>query len=221
MIIVSILFIGNLYSEKTLASFSSLAPNTSKSMNINTDGLSNTTNVPNAILENVTSTLAIATNITQNTTSALTNATSALTNATKALENISSIPAVKPLPTTTNATVVNATKLINSIFDSYLPHLFIIVIFLIIIIPLVLDMYLAYRKKTNQSTDKENNRVIGMPGLYRSLMTFGVIVLVGTVIFYLLALITLNINNSTSPILQSLIDILKNLGTILGTALEQ
>ena len=219
MIIVSILFIGNLYSEKTLASFSTLAPNTSKSMNINTDGLSNTTNVPNAILENVTSTLAIATNITQNTTSALTNATSALTNATKALENISSIPAVKPLPTTTNATVVNATKLINSIFDSYLPHLFIIVIFLIIIIPLVLDMYLAYRKKTNQSTDKENNRVIGMPGLYRSLMTFGVIVLVGTVIFYLLALITLNINNSTSPILQSLIDILKNLGTILGTAL--
>jgi hypothetical protein len=105
-------------------------------MNINTDGLSNTTNVPNAILENVTSTLAIATNITQNTTSAL-------TNATKAQENISSIPAVKPLPTTTNATVVNATKLINSIFDSYLPHLFIIVIFLIIIIPLVLDMYLA------------------------------------------------------------------------------
>ncbi len=50
-------------------------------------------------------------------------------------------------------------------------------------------------------------------------MTFGIIVLVGTVIFYLLALITLNINNSTSPVLQSLIDILKNLGTILGTAL--
>lgn len=50
-------------------------------------------------------------------------------------------------------------------------------------------------------------------------MTFGIIVLVGTVIFYLLALITLNINNSMSPVLQSLIDILKSLGTILGTAL--
>jgi hypothetical protein len=50
-------------------------------------------------------------------------------------------------------------------------------------------------------------------------MTFGIIVLVGTVIFYLLALITLNINNSTSPALQSLIDVLKSLGTILGTAL--
>jgi len=80
-------------------------------------------------------------------------------------------------------------------------------------------MFLAYRKKPKDSTDKENNRVVGMPGLYRSLMTFGIIVLVGTIIFYLLALITLNINNSTSPILQSLIDILKSLGTILGTAL--
>jgi hypothetical protein len=58
-----------------------------------------------------------------------------------------------------------------------------------------------------------------MPDLYRSLMTFGIIVLVGTVIFYLLALITLNINNPTSPALQSLIDVLKSLGTILGTAL--
>jgi hypothetical protein len=50
-------------------------------------------------------------------------------------------------------------------------------------------------------------------------MTFGFIILVGTVIFYLLALITLNINDSTSPALQSLIDVLKSLGTILGTAL--
>jgi hypothetical protein len=50
-------------------------------------------------------------------------------------------------------------------------------------------------------------------------MTFGIIVLVGTVIFYLLALITLNINDATSPALQSLIDVLKSLGTILGTAL--
>jgi hypothetical protein len=55
--------------------------------------------------------------------------------------------------------------------------------------------------------------------LYRSLMTFGIIVLVGTVIFYILALITLNINDSTSPALQSLINVLKSLATILVTAL--
>ena len=83
-------------------------------------------------------------------------------------------------------------------------------------------MWLAYHRKptvSSNTTDKENVRALGMPGLYRSLMTFGVIVLVGTVIFYLLALITLNIDNSTSPVLQSLVDILKNLSTILGTAL--
>jgi hypothetical protein len=227
MALVSLLFIENLSSENVLASSSLPASNASKSLTTTTAGLTNTANATNAISENVTGTLANATsalenatNIIQNTTSALANATAALTNATQDLHNISSIfAAARPLPTTANATAVNATSVINSIFQSYLPHLFIIVIFLIIIIPLVLDMYLAYRKKPKESTNKENNRVVGMPGLYRSLMTFGIIVLVGTVIFYLLALITLNINNSTSPVLQSLIDILKSLGTILGTAL--
>ena len=71
-------------------------------------------------------------------------------------------------------------------------------------------MYLAYKRKPNQSTDRENNRVSGMPGLYRALMTFGVILLVGTVIFYLLTLITLNLNKP-SPVIESLIIILKNL----------
>ena len=138
----------------------------------------------------------------------------------KALQSKFNGSDARPIPTPTlNATEVNATELINKIFDHFIPHIFIIVIFLIIFVPLVLDMYLAYRKKPNVSTDKENNRVEGMPGLYQSLMTFGLIVLVGTVIFYLLALITLNIHNPTNPILQSLIDILKNLGTILGTGL--
>jgi hypothetical protein len=213
VILVSLLFIDNLSSEKAIASLSFPATNDSNSLTATTGGVTNTTNATNAVSENVTGKL-------ENTTSALENATAALTNATKALQNISSITAARPLPTTiANATAVNATTIISSIFESNLPALFIIVIFLIIIIPLVLDMFLAYRKKPKDSSDKENNRVIGMPGLYRSLMTFGIIVLVGTVIFYLLALITLNINNSTSPVLQSLIDILKSLGTILGTAL--
>jgi hypothetical protein len=218
--LTALLFVDNLSSEKALGSSSLPAPNTGKSLTTTAARLTNTTNATNAISENVTGILTNATNITQNTTSALANATAALTNATQALQNISNIPAARPLPTTTaNASAVNATTVISSIFDNNLPALFIIVIFLIIIIPLIFDMYLAYRNKPKDSTDKENNRVVGMPGLYRSLMTFGIIVLVGTVIFYLLALITLNINNSTSPILQSLIDILKNLGTILGTAL--
>src|SRR5215216_4702510 len=222
VILVSLLFINNLSSYKSVATTSSPSGlNATEPLRNTTTGggLANTINTTNAtggdaISETVNDRL-------ENTTSALENATAALTNATEALQNISSISAAaRLLPTTTaNATAVNATTIISSIFDNNLPALFIIVIFLIIIIPLVLDMFLAYRKKPKESTDKENNRVVGMPGLYRSLMTFGIIVLVGTVIFYLLALITLNINNSTSPVLQSLIDILKSLGTILGTAL--
>jgi hypothetical protein len=147
-----------------------------------------------------------------NATSALTNATSALTNATSAINKTSNTASAQP-------STVNATQVFHSLIDSNLPSIFIMVIFLVIIIPLVFDMYLAYKRKPKESLDKESSRVGGMPGLYRALMTFGVILLVGTVIFYLLALITININNSGSPILQSLIDLLKNLGTILGTAL--
>ena len=50
-------------------------------------------------------------------------------------------------------------------------------------------------------------------------MAFGIIVLLGTVIFYLLALITLNMNNPSTPAFESLVDLLRNLGIILGTAL--
>jgi Big-like domain-containing protein len=88
------------------------------------------------------------------------------------------------------------------------------------VFPLVFDMFYAYRKKPIESIDKESRAPVGMQGLYRTLMTFGVILLVGTVVFYVLALITLNINNpSNNTTLQSLIDVLKNLSAILGTAL--
>jgi hypothetical protein len=129
--------------------------------------------------------------------------------------------AAPPLPTTAvNATAVNSTQVVEAVIVSGLPVVFIAIVFAIIVIPLGLDIWLAYhRKPTRSSTDKENGRVVGMPGLYRSLMTFGIIVLVGTVIFYLLALITLNINNPTSPVLLTLVDVLRSLGTILGTAL--
>ena len=118
-----------------------------------------------------------------------------------------------------NATGANEVTdtIISAIFEKNLPALFIIVIFLVIIIPLVFDMYIVYKRSPHGRPVKGEARQ-GMPGLYRSLMCFGVILLVGTVIFYLLALITLNMQND-NPVVQDLIDLLKNLGTILGTAL--
>jgi hypothetical protein len=229
LVSLSLLFIINLLSEKAaVATSASPAPNATEPMRNTTTGggLTNnntTTNVTSGAIS------ATVNDRLENTTSALENTTAALTNATKALQNISNIiPAAGPTPTsppttsTTGVSAVNATTVINSIFENNLPTVFIIVISSIIGVPLVLDIILAYRRKppAGSSIDRESsNRVVGMPDLYRSLMTFGIIVLVGTVIFYLLALITLNINDSTSPALQSLIDVLKSLGTILGTAL--
>lgn len=227
VIFVSLLFIDNLSSDKAVATTtpSLPVPNATEILRDNTTtttggGLANATNATgSAISEIVNDRL-------ENTTSALANATAALTNATNAFQVVFTTPPARtpspPPNTSTNASTVNATTVISSIFDNNLPAVFIIVIASIIGVPLVLDIILAYRRKPpTVSTGGENssNRVVGMPDLYRSLMTFGIIVLVGTVIFYLLALITLNINDSTSPALQSLIDVLKSLGTILGTAL--
>ena len=227
LVSLSLLCITNLLSEKAAVATTSAspAPNATEPLRNTTTGgaltSNNTTNVTGGAIS------ATVNDRLENTTSALENTTAALTNATKALQNISNIvPAAGPTPappptTITGASAVNATTVINSIFENNLPAVFIIVISFIIGVPLILDIILAYRRKPPiGSTDRESsNRVVGMPDLYRSLMTFGIIVLVGTVIFYLLALITLNINDSTSPALQSLIDVLKSLGTILGTAL--
>jgi hypothetical protein len=49
-------------------------------------------------------------------------------------------------------------------------------------------------------------------------MTFGVIFIVGTIVVYLIALIAFNITVQ-SPTVNALINILQNLGAILGTAL--
>jgi Bacterial Ig-like domain len=235
VILVSLLFIDNLSSDKavvaTTTSSSSHTPNATEplSTTITTGGGLTNNTTTNATGSGATS--EIVNDRLENTTSALENTTAALTNATKALQNISSIipaatpsSAAPPATTVTSASAVNATTVINSIFETNLPIIFIIAISSIIGVPLILDIILAYRRKppttTVSGTGRESSdRVVGMPDLYRSLMTFGIIVLVGTVIFYLLALITLNINDSTSPALQSLIDVLKSLGTILGTAL--
>jgi Big-like domain-containing protein/K319-like protein len=127
----------------------------------------------------------------------------------------------QPPPSSSPPAAINATSAFHTIFDSKLPYFFIAVIASAMVIPLAIDMIFAYIKKPKQSTDRENTAggVVGMPGLYRTLMTFGVILLVGTILFYILTLITLNIGNLMNPALQSLIDVFKNLATILGTAL--
>ena len=96
-------------------------------------------------------------------------------------------------------------------------------------VPVILDLWYAHRRVSKQpssgstgpgSTNQETPRTspAGMPGLYRGLMTFGVIIIVSAIVVYLIALIAFNISINSANV-QALMDILKNLAAILGTAL--
>jgi hypothetical protein len=77
---------------------------------------------------------------------------------------------------------------------------------LVIAVPVIIDLVLR-RITSEERAD-----------FYRALMTFGVIIVVGVVVVYLIALINVNIlipNANVDP----LIDVLTNLSTILGTAM--
>src|SRR5215212_7720986 len=155
LVSLSLLFIPDLLSEKAAVGTSaSPAPNATEPMRNTTTGGGLTNNNNNTTTTtNVTGGAISATTVNdrlENTTSALENTTAALTNATKALQNISNIiPAAGPTPTspptatiTTGVSAVNATSVINSIFENNLPAVFIIVIASIIGVPLVLDIIL-------------------------------------------------------------------------------
>jgi hypothetical protein len=93
----------------------------------------------------------------------------------------------------------------------------------LITVPIIIDMIYAHRaaKKNIQDKNEEKNEgPKGIPGLYRALMTFGIIFIVSIVVVYLLSLVSFSviIPNANATV-QPLIDIIKNLSTILGTAL--
>jgi hypothetical protein len=80
-----------------------------------------------------------------------------------------------------------------------------IIVIAVIAAPVLYDLH----KRPNQQEKT---------GFYRALMTFGVIIVVGIVVFYLITLINFNILTE-NPNVGALIDVLKNLSTILGTAM--
>jgi hypothetical protein len=93
------------------------------------------------------------------------------------------------------------------------------IIRLVIAIPLSIDLILAYIRRQRETAQGIASAPVGMPGLYRALMTFGVILIVGTLVFYAIGLVIANISMIGPPGVQALIDVLRNLASILGTAL--
>ena len=62
---------------------------------------------------------------------------------------------------------------------------FLIVIALAMIAPVIYDMHLAYKRKQEASNagglSESNGSPVGMAGLYRTIMTFGIILILGAV----------------------------------------
>ena len=117
---------------------------------------------------------------------------------------------------TTGSVSVSPTSTIQGFADPNLILYFIFIVAAAMVIPLVIDMFLANFRLRKTTGDRGYGTPVGMDGLYRTLMTFGIILLLGMVIFYVLWLLTQNIRNEAS---QPLLNILQNLSTILGTAL--
>jgi ABC-type multidrug transport system fused ATPase/permease subunit len=107
----------------------------------------------------------------------------------------------------------NATEQIKVVATTFkdLPNsiatMLVVAIVLVIAAPVIIDLFMAHYRNTNRKSD-----------LYRALMTFGVLIVVGIVVVYLIALIAFNIFTENENV-DALIDVLKNLSTILGTAL--
>jgi hypothetical protein len=107
--------------------------------------------------------------------------------------------------------VGNITNLFGRI-GPWIPIIFLAIVAMTMSIPLVIDMIMAYRRSSKGDKADMTHPAVGMEGLYRTLMTFGVVLLAGIVLLYLLLLIT--IYNNTA-----LLESLRNLSTILGTGL--
>ena len=89
-----------------------------------------------------------------------------------------------------NNPVGNVTNLFGSI-GPMIPIYFLAIVSMTMVIPLVIDMVMAYRRNSKVDADNIGTRAIGMEGLYRTLMTFGVVLLAGIV-----RIISSLINNS-------------------------
>jgi hypothetical protein len=175
------------------------------------DVLGNNISLSNAAAKNVTAIIKDATgNATKNALGNVTQiAKSAAGNATKnALGN----------NTSANATA----KIVRSLLGenpSGTAMTILGIIGLVIAIPLSIDLILAHIRRQRDTAQGTTSAPVGMPGLYRALMTFGVILIVGTLVFYAIGLVIANISMIGPPGVQALIDVLRNLASILGTAL--
>jgi cytoskeletal protein RodZ len=123
----------------------------------------------------------------------------------------------KPLPTTS----ANATGTAPIPTGFFVPLLSTVLIYAVIvsgfmILPLVYDMRKTYNQNAKPST--EASKKAGFPDLARSLMAFGIIIILAILVFHVLVTVTYNVVPLTTN--KDLVDVIKNLSTVLGGAVS-
>jgi hypothetical protein len=91
-----------------------------------------------------------------------------------------------------------------------------LIVALVMVTPLVVDLYLAYSKKRVNET----GRVLGLEGLGRTMMMVGIVLVLGLVLFYLLGTFTFTIQTGNNKFSESMFDVIKNTTTILAGAVS-
>ena len=175
-----------------------------------------------SLVDNTTSGMQERASATANATAMMENATAIMANATA---NATAIIADVQAAAQTNQTLAEAERKANftqavaqrafTDLPGSIAGVLAAAIVLVIAVPLLTDLFLAHYRQGKQ---KVGGRPLGMSGLYRSLMAFGLIAVVSILVVYLVALVSFYIAIQ-SPSSIALINVLQNLAAILGTAL--
>lgn len=100
------------------------------------------------------------------------------------------------------------------------PYYFVIIIAIALITPVIIDQVLSYYRAI---TKNKAEKPAPMSGLYRALMTFGVILLVSAVVFYILGILTSSVVQSLPRAIDSMADLIRtiNASDLPDAAAEQ
>ena len=111
----------------------------------------------------------------------------------------------------------NLLNFVDKNFFLILSILFLGIIAGTMIIPLIIDVIYVHKANLKFNTSNKQTSVLGIKGLNRTLMTFGIVLLIGTIIFFLISMIAPNIDKPNNENLQSLIALLRYLSLCLVT----
>jgi F0F1-type ATP synthase membrane subunit a len=225
-----------------------ICPTISTTVEGSSSTISNDTGSPvinqtaNQVLQNISQTAnQVLQNISQTANQVLQNTSVSNQSVTKVLQNIKgNLTAINQSASKVASQAVtsevqnvrkNLTTTIKETVSDILPQsiqAMLLLLFLIIAIPLILNLIFVFVRRVlppPPNNDKKKNRLTNSltnrenTDFYRALMTFGLILIVGLLVFFLIGIISSNLDKPKNDNLNAIINIVQNLAAILGTAL--